>query len=384
MTNQASAATVVVDREQDVARETALSVSGPERLVIAGADAAVADLLTSRLQVASLVTDYEIGGPFSFEALDLIQRTRASAPSSHVVLTGRDIPSRVASEAIRRGATTILPKPLEPVMLRSTLGITSATEGTVICMPSIDDIVRSRDLRPSFQAIVEVRDGHAVEYGYESLARFRQEDLFFCDPSFLFDYARKLDHVADLEIACIARTLYEARKLPRGRRIFINIHPAALRNSSRLGEALSQASATNGISLTDVVLEITEQDRVDRTETTFDAIESIRALGVQFAIDDIGTAYSHLELLDVVRPSYLKIGHEFGSGFQSDCSRSKIIKNIIALARDFECDVIVEGVETRATSDAAADAGARFVQGFYYSRPQPAELLDQRLDGTGS
>ena len=381
MTTQRSAATIVVDRDGELARSTARTVSSPDRLVIAGADSAVVDLLATRLPIRSLVTDVEIGGPFSFEALELIGRTRLSLPDSHVVLTGSSIPMHVADEAIRRGANTILPKPLEAISLRSTLGITSADEGPVLCVPTMAEIVASNNLRPSFQAIVEVRDGHAVEYGFESLARFREEGLFFCDPSFLFDYAKRIDHVADLEIACIAKTLAEARNLPRGSRIFINIHPAALKHCGKLRDTLLRAAKMSDISLENVVLEITEQDRVDRSETTAQAIEEIRSLGVKFALDDIGSAYSHLELLDVVRPSYLKIGHEFGSAFETDCTRSKIIRNIIALARDFECDVVVEGVETRSTSDAAADAGARFVQGFYYSHPQPAEMLDQRLDG---
>ena len=98
-------------------------------------------------------------------------------------------------------------------------------------------------------------------------------------------------------------------------------------------------------------------------------------MGVQFALDDVGSSYSHLDLISRIRPSYLKISHEFGTDFEKDPSRQKIIRNIQSLARDFECEVILEGVESEATSRAAADIGARYAQGFFYARPADAGTL---------
>jgi EAL domain-containing protein (putative c-di-GMP-specific phosphodiesterase class I) len=91
----------------------------------------------------------------------------------------------------------------------------------------------------------------------------------------------------------------------------------------------------------------------------------------------VGTSYSHLDLISRIRPTYLKIGHEFGTGFEKDPARKKIIRNIQLLARDFECEVILEGVETAETSRAAADIGARYAQGFFYARPADASALVQ-------
>ena len=95
-------------------------------------------------------------------------------------------------------------------------------------------------------------------------------------------------------------------------------------------------------------------------------------MGVQLALDDVGVSYSHLDLISRIRPAYLKISHEFGTDFEKDPSRKKIIRNIQSLARDFECEVILEGVESEETSRAAADIGARYAQGFFYARPADA------------
>ncbi len=148
-------------------------------------------------------------------------------------------------------------------------------------------------------------------------------------------------------------------------------------DGDRFARTLVDAARANDIPLVRVVLEITEQEKLEPTETTLPAIEELRAAGVQFALDDVGTSYAHLDLISRIRPSYLKIGHEFGTDFEKDPARRKIIRNVQALARDFECEVILEGIESEETSRAAEDIGARYAQGFFYARPADADALPQ-------
>jgi EAL domain-containing protein (putative c-di-GMP-specific phosphodiesterase class I) len=98
----------------------------------------------------------------------------------------------------------------------------------------------------------------------------------------------------------------------------------------------------------------------------------LKSAGVRFAFDDVGSAYSHLEHIDVIRPQFLKISKQFGSDFERDATKEKIVRNIIALAADFGCATIIEGVETEATLDAARDAGIALAQGYLFGRPAEA------------
>jgi EAL domain-containing protein (putative c-di-GMP-specific phosphodiesterase class I) len=86
-------------------------------------------------------------------------------------------------------------------------------------------------------------------------------------------------------------------------------------------------------------------------------------------------AYSHLPMLDQVRPSFLKISQHFGTAFESDPTKMKIVRNLLSLARDFECDLIVEGIEHAATAVAAERLGIKYAQGFYFHRPAEAETF---------
>jgi EAL domain-containing protein (putative c-di-GMP-specific phosphodiesterase class I) len=370
---------LVLDGDRERATLAALAFSGSGRLVLTGGDAVVGPLIGRRLALSALVMEAQIGGRFTFDGLDAISDVQRSAPSCRIVVTGDQMPDVVASEALRRGASDIVLRPFDTSELRMRLGLGAPCDGgSILHIPTIEEFVVSDALLPAFQPIVDLRDladGACRGVGFESLARYREANLLFCDPAFMFEYARLCGRTAQLDLACLCRTLRAARELPSRGKIFINVHPRAVADGERFARTLVDSANANDIALDRVVLEITEQEKLEPTETTLPAIEELRAVGVQFALDDVGSSYSHLDLISRIRPSYLKISHEFGTDFEKDPSRQKIIRNIQSLARDFECEVILEGVESEATSRAAADIGARYAQGFFYARPADAGTL---------
>ena len=368
---------LILDRVRERATVSASAFAGEGRLVLTGGDAAVGTLVGRRMALSSLVTEAQIAGRFSFDGLDAVADVRRSAPSCRIVVTGEDLPDSVAEEAIRRGASDVVTRPFHGAEFRHRLGLGDSTgEGLILHIPTIDEFTASESLSPAFQPIVDVAHPDRG-VGYESLARFRETTLPFCDPSFMFEYARLCDRTAELDLACLRRTMRAARELPEQGKIFINIHPRVLADGDLFMRTLLEEAGRNRIALTRLVLEITEQEKLTPTASTLPAVDALQTAGVQFALDDVGISYSHLDLIARIRPTYLKIGHEFGTGFEKDPSRKKIIRNIQALARDFECEVILEGVETEETSRAAADIGARYAQGFFYARPCEASALVQ-------
>jgi EAL domain-containing protein (putative c-di-GMP-specific phosphodiesterase class I) len=368
---------LILDRVRERATISARAFATPTGVVMTGGDAVVGSLVGRRMALTSLVTEAQIAGRFSFDGLDALADVRRSSPSCRIVVTGEDLPESVAEEAMRRGASDVVLRPFHSAEFRDRLGLGGTSgEGMILHIPTVDEFTASESLSPAFQPIVDLANCDRG-VGYESLARYRETTLPFCDPSFMFEYARLCDRTAELDLACLRRTLRAARELPEQGKIFINIHPRVLANGDLFLRTLVDEAATNQIALNRLVLEITEQEKLTPTESTLPAVEVLRTAGVQFALDDVGTSYSHLDLISRIRPAYLKIGHEFGTGFEKDPARKKIIRNIQSLARDFECEVILEGVETAETSRAAADIGARYAQGFFYARPAEASALVQ-------
>jgi EAL domain-containing protein (putative c-di-GMP-specific phosphodiesterase class I)/ActR/RegA family two-component response regulator len=357
---------LILDGDRQRAATSAKALAGRGGLVLTGRDAVLGALVARRVPLVSLVTEAQIA-PFSFDGLDAVAAVRRCSPECRIVVVGDVLPPPVADEALRRGAEVVMLRPFED----DAFGAPGAERGAVLHIPTIGELVESEHLLPAFQPIVDLA-GHDRQAGYESLARFHQTLLPFCDPSFLFEYARLCGRTVDLDLACLRRTLRAAGDLARKGKIFINIHPRALTDGPRLARTLVQAASDGDVPLDRVVLEITEQEKLEVSSSTLPALAELRATGVEVALDDVGSSYSHLDLIDRIRPSYLKISHEFGTGFESDSARCKIIRNIQSLARDFQCEIILEGVETEATSRAAVEIGARYAQGFYYARPSEA------------
>ena len=84
--------------------------------------------------------------------------------------------------------------------------------GLLIRIPPLDEILLSDALRPFFQPVVRL-DRKRSTLGFESLARFREQSPMR-NPEMLFRYAERKQRVADLELACIGKTLLAARRFP--------------------------------------------------------------------------------------------------------------------------------------------------------------------------
>jgi EAL domain-containing protein (putative c-di-GMP-specific phosphodiesterase class I) len=365
---------LILDHDRVSATASARALASGARLVLTGCDAALATLVARRTPLSVLVTEAQIAGPFCFDGLDAISDVRASSPDCRVVVTSDGVSSTLSNEAVRRGASVLL-RPLDDRSFRETLGYGERSEpGAIVHIPTVEEFIASEHLLPAFQPIVDLTGG-AAGLGFESLARYRQAIPFF-DPCFMFEYARQRGMTVELDLACLRRSISAARDLARQGKIFLNVHPRALAAGRQLVRTLVEEAGDCEVPLTSLVLEITEQEKLATTAETRESLDELRAYGVQFALDDVGVSYSHLDLIDSIRPSYLKISQEFGTDFEKDPSRQKIIRNIVSLAQDFECEIILEGVETAATSQAASEIGARYAQGFFYARPsEPAMLM---------
>jgi EAL domain-containing protein (putative c-di-GMP-specific phosphodiesterase class I) len=360
---------LILDRDRDSATRSARALAAPDRLVFTGCDAALGSLVARRMPLQAVVTEGQIAGAFVYDGLEVVDGVRRMSTQCRILVAGEDLPRPVAKEAMRRGASGVLPRPFDDDALRDSVGLSARGEGVILHIPTIDEFVRSEHLRPAFQPIVDLTDSRR-ETGFESLARYQQADLPFCDPCFLFDYARGCGKTVELDLACLRRTLAAAPRYARDGKVFINVHPRAIADGDRFARTLFAAATDSGVPLDRVVLEITEQEKFEATPSTMGALDELRAAGVEYALDDVGASYSHLDLIDRIRPSYLKISHEFGTDFEKDASRRKIIRNILALATDFDCEIILEGVESEDTSRAATEIGARYAQGFLYAHPR--------------
>ena len=368
---------LILDDDVMVTEGLAAGLEREGRTIVTCNDVESAELIVERLQPSHIVADVRISGPFGFEGLDFIRFAKRFAPESRVILISGDGTAALQLEASERGAVAFLQKPFAIEELDATLdlltcsALSSAGEAKpLIRVPLLDEVLTSGGLHPLFQPIVTLDPRPAI-VGYEALARFHS-DSPLRNPDLLFQYAVRKHRVADLEVACITAALREGAPLAESASLFLNIHPDVFAADSQLRDVLCSESQRRRVPLDRIVLEITEQGSLVGSGIVRACVNELRALGIRFAFDDVGVAYSHLPLIDEVRPSYLKVSQHFGTAFERDTTRTKLVTNLLSLARDFDCELILEGVEDRSTALAAANLGIPLGQGFYFGVPAEA------------
>jgi len=126
-------------------------------------------------------------------------------------------------------------------------------------------------------------------------------------------------------------------------------------------------------------LEITESVVMDNVEVAIEMLRKIRKLGIELSIDDFGTGYSSLSYLHRFPLSTLKIDRSFVTRMNQNNENREIVRTIVTLAKTLKMDVIAEGVETQDQAIRLWELGARYVQGYYFSKPLPARAAGEQL-----
>jgi diguanylate cyclase (GGDEF)-like protein/PAS domain S-box-containing protein len=125
-------------------------------------------------------------------------------------------------------------------------------------------------------------------------------------------------------------------------------------------------------------LEITESMTID-IEHTISTLHELKKLGVLISIDDFGTGFSSLNYLKQFPVDTLKIDQSFVRELLSNMNDDTIVKTIISMAHHLQLKVVAEGIETREQlvflQQHLCDEG----QGYFFSKPVPAEELSNGL-----
>jgi diguanylate cyclase (GGDEF)-like protein len=126
-------------------------------------------------------------------------------------------------------------------------------------------------------------------------------------------------------------------------------------------------------------LEITESVVMEDRKAAEDMLDALHAAGIRISIDDFGTGYSSLANLKRLPLHTLKLDRSFVKGIPDNSDDVAITKAMLALADSLHLKVVAEGVENREQLRFLIDQGCALMQGFYFSRPLPADAFWQLL-----
>jgi EAL domain-containing protein (putative c-di-GMP-specific phosphodiesterase class I) len=127
-------------------------------------------------------------------------------------------------------------------------------------------------------------------------------------------------------------------------------------------------------------LEITETVLLEEPESCDAVIRKLRQKGFIIEIDDFGKGYASISMLKDIQADVMKIDMSLLQEIDRKPRNRIILKSLIRMANDLGMEVITEGVETAEQLKMLCEMGCHLFQGFYFSRPLPAEEFG-RSDG---
>lgn len=154
--------------------------------------------------------------------------------------------------------------------------------------------------------------------------------------------------------------------------ISVNLSRAEILDPS-LEEGLDRLMVDNGLNPTDMKLEVTESAYAEDSERLIEVVKRLREQGYQIEMDDFGSGYSSLNMLLALPIDVLKMDMKFVRNIEEDERAMRLVEMILDISQYMDVPVVAEGVETEAQMQLLRDAGCDIVQGYYFSRPLPAD-----------
>ncbi|MDU0354230.1 EAL domain-containing protein [Paraglaciecola aquimarina] len=127
------------------------------------------------------------------------------------------------------------------------------------------------------------------------------------------------------------------------------------------------AITQSGIAPHRLHIEITESLFAENLDKVIKVVRKLQALGAKVSIDDFGTGFSSLALLQNLSADIVKIDKCFIYALKH--GGDVIIQATQSIAQDFKYDVVAEGVETAEQVEALKSMGIKYLQGYYFSKP---------------
>jgi EAL domain-containing protein (putative c-di-GMP-specific phosphodiesterase class I) len=237
-----------------------------------------------------------------------------------------------------------------------------------------------------YQPLIRLSDGATT--GVEALVRWNRPGHGLVEPAAFIPVAEETGLIVPLgewilEQACRQAAAWPA--LPGGHELHMTVNLSARQLSQPdLIELIAHHLRSNEIDPGRICFEVTESVLMEDVVLAAETLEQIKALGVCIAIDDFGTGYATLDYLRrFPMADYLKIDRSFVEGVDRGGSKEMaIVAGAVSLAKSLGFIVVAEGVQTEGQLAALRGLHCDLGQGYYFSRPLPADAAVALLAST--
>ena len=247
----------------------------------------------------------------------------------------------------------------------------------------VDDAIANKDFKVFFQPKYDITSDTPKLRSAEALIRWQHPELGMISPGDfipLFEsngLIQKVDNYVWKTAASQIRKWKE--KYNYSVAVSVNVSRIDIFDPT-LQDKLRTILEENGLDASELMLEITESAYADSANTLTEVAESLRASGFKIEMDDFGSGYSSLNMITTLPIDVLKLDMKFVRNMEKDEKSLKLVELIIDIAKFLDVPVVAEGVETKSQLDTLKELGCQVIQGYYFSKPVPADEFEQFIE----
>ena len=279
---------------------------------------------------------------------------------------------------------------VEQMCDRALLAARSIKEQYGVYYAAYDDKLRDELLRQ--QAIIDsmetaLKEGQFLVYlqpkyriwdetlaGAEALVRWKHQEWGFQSPAEFIPLFEKNGFITKLDQFVWDKTCFYLRKwdeegyppIP----VSVNVSRADIYHAD-IADIMMRTVTKYGLTPSRLHLEITESAYTEDPGQIIETVRHLRELGFVIEMDDFGSGYSSLNMLNQMPIDILKLDMQFVQSETAKPMDQGILQLIMELARRMHLSVVAEGVETKTQLDRLSETGCEYVQGYYFARPMP-------------
>jgi EAL domain-containing protein (putative c-di-GMP-specific phosphodiesterase class I) len=244
---------------------------------------------------------------------------------------------------------------------------------------ALNEALRDNQLTLHFQPKLSLATGEVSSA--EALVRWEHPLLGLLQPeAFLkrFDEAGLMPALTGVVLAQALdqAAVWASRDQPVS--VAVNLSASSIMDS-KLPDQVAAMTSARGLPPSALIVEITEDVLVADRHRARTVLAALREMGVRIAVDDFGKGYSSLSYLRELPIDELKLDKSFILTMMDDARATALVVSTIDLAHSLGLEMTAEGVEDEKALRALTDYGCDLAQGYFMSRPVPADEMDAWL-----
>jgi diguanylate cyclase (GGDEF)-like protein len=237
-----------------------------------------------------------------------------------------------------------------------------------------------QELWIAYQPIVDVETSQPV--CFEALARWNSPILGQVPPSIFILAAERTGLITQLTPILLRKALAGARQWPHHIRISFNLSTVDIASPLSILKVVSVVEQS-GMPPDRIDFEITETAVMRNFSAATEALNVLKQLGARISLDDFGTGYSSLSCIRELPLDKVKIDRSFTLNIETEQASRLILRTMINLCENLDLDCVVEGIESIKQMNILRRENCRYMQGYLFARPMPADQVPAFITGLG-